>query len=822
MSSNRNLLIIVGLLAVVALVLAGVIGFFLFFSSPAPTPPPVEADNSWEQIQSAGKIVVGTSADYPPFTSFTDDFQLEGFDIALMNEIAQRLGVQPEFQNFAFDGLGNALLLDQIDVAIAAISVTPDRAALLGFSNIYLVTEDAFLTTDQAGLSISQAQDLAGRRVGVQAGSVQEQWAQTHLLDTGIIPVSNLLIYQEANAAVADLQAGRLDVVILDLPPAEVAVQAGGLVIAGRGLNTQSLAIALPKGAVSLKAEIDRVLGELQSEGRVAALAQQYLDLEPGEISPTPTATADAGGSVPTPTPVPCLDGLGFVEHLNFDDQGMSAPPDMQPGQPFTKGWRVRNNGTCTWTTDYQLVFAQGNTPAARMGGEPVAVTRDVAPGEVYEIQVNLIAPLQPGLYQGFWQMLNSQDVAFGARLPVGIRVPGAPTATPAPTQTPSPGINFTVDRTNIRQGECVVFSWQTENVREVYFYAQGQNWQDYPEAGVGSRRECPTVNTTYELRVVKQDGSVEIRQITIFVEPVVGAPLIQRFTVDPEPQITVGQCVTIRWNVTGDINTVRLTSNNSSLWDGAPAQGSQQDCPPGQGTIEYGIEANGPGGASRQQRTIRVVGAATATPAPTPEPDAPVIYAFDVSPNQVEVGGCVNISWRTGGGTSRVQISRDGNVTLDNAPIEGSVQDCNLTAAGTVIFRIDAANSAGQAIFQEDTVNVSEAPPNNPLAGTAWILQDGVPGTSVTISFGADGTVNGSSGCNSYSAQYLVTGQNLAITAPVGTNVFCAEPEGIMEQEAQFLADLPTAGSYEINRNGAELSIFDTGGTLMMTFSRM
>lgn len=824
MANNRNLLIIVGLLAVVALVLAGIVGFFLLSQPSTPVPPEGEADNTWEQIQSAGTIVVGTSADYPPFASFTSDFQIDGFDIALMNEIAQRLGVQPDFRNIAFDGLGSALELDQIDAAIAAISVTPERSALVDFSNIYLVTEDAFLTTEQSGITVSQPQDLQGRRIGVQAGTVHNQWARTVLLNSGAIPTRNLLVYEQVDSAVADLQDGRIDVVLMDLPVAESAVQAGagGLAIAGQGLNPQRLAIALPKGASSLTAEINRVLGELQSEGRVAELAQQYLDLETGELLPTPTATTDPGEAVATPTQAPCLDGLGFVEHLSFDDSDMSAPPELQPGQPFTKGWRVRNNGTCTWSTDYRLVFAQGNTPAARMGGEPVAVARDVAPGETYDIEVNLIAPLQPGLYQGFWQMLNTQNAAFGRRLPVGIRVPSQAAPTPAPTQTPAPGIDFAVDRTNIRQGECVTFSWQTENVREVYFYAQGQNWQEYPEAGEGSRRECPIVNTTYELRVVKQDGAVEVRQTTIFVEPVAGAPLIERFSVDPEPQITVGQCVDIRWNVRGEIDTVRITANNSSLWDGAPARGSQQVCPPGQGTIEYGIEAGGPGGTSRQQRTIKVVAEATATPAPTPEPDAPVINAFEVVPNQVEVGACVDVSWRAGGGASLVQIRRDGDIALDNGPVEGAVRDCNLSEAGTIIFRIDAFNRAGQATFQEESITVSGQPPDNPLAGTAWIMQDALPETSVTLTFDADGRAYGSAGCNSFSTTYLVDGQNLAVTVPGASNALCSEPDGIMEQEATFLANLPTAGSYEINRNGAELIIFDTGGAPMMTFSRM
>lgn len=802
MSNNRILLTIAGLLAVAVLTVCS--------PAPPPTPTPVVED-SWQQVQAAGKIVVGTSADYVPFEYYDSEFQLDGFDIALMDEIAQRLGVETQYRNIAFDGLGDALQFDQIDAAIAAISVTPEREASVDFSNVYLVTEDAILANDQTQVTIDQPQDLAGFRIGVQSGTVHEQWAQTNLVDTGLIQDDGLFLYELFVQAVSDLRAGRIDLVITDLPSAEVTAEESSLVIAGQGLNRQRFALALPKGATSLKAEIDRVLADLYSEGKVAELAQAYLELEPDELLPPPT---------PVSTPVVCRDGLALVQHLNLDDQNMSAPPQLQPGQPFSKGWRVRNTGTCTWELNYRLIFAYGNNPAARMGGESVALTQQVAPGGTADLQINLVAPLQPGTYQGFWQMVNGLNVAFGERLSVGITVPALPTPTPAPTQTPAPGIDFRVDRTNIKAGECVVFSWDVENVREVYFYAQGEKWQEKGVTGQESRTVCPAVTTTYELRVVKRDGAVEIRQIAIYVEPVVGAPAISRFTVDPEPQISVGQCVDIRWEVEGEVEQVKLAANNSALWDGAPKKGSLQNCPPGAGTIDYGLEAAGPGGTSRQQRTIKVVEEVPATPVPTPEPEAPVIHAFEVVPNQLEVGGCVNISWRSGGGTSLVQIKRDGGVVLDNAPLEGAVQDCNLSQPGTVIFRVEAYNPAGQTVFQEESVTVSEAAPDNPLAGTAWQLQGTLEDSTITASFGPDGSLNGSAGCNSYSAEYIVSGRSLAITPPNSAQTICAEPEGIMEQETAYLSALPSAGSFQIEDN--TLIIQDSGGTTIMTFSRL
>ena len=109
----------------------------------AATPAPTKGD--WEKIKAAGKITVGTSADYPPFEYYDKNFKMDGFDIALMQEIGKQLGLKVQFRDMAFDGLGNALQLGQIDVAMAAISVTPDREALLDFSDVYYVGEDAVL-----------------------------------------------------------------------------------------------------------------------------------------------------------------------------------------------------------------------------------------------------------------------------------------------------------------------------------------------------------------------------------------------------------------------------------------------------------------------------------------------------------------------------------------------------------------------------------------------------------------------------------------------------------------------------------------------------
>ena len=92
-----------------------------------------QSDDVWDRIVANKKIVVGTSWDYPPFASIDSSFHPVGFDIALIQEIGRRLNIPVEVEDFTFDGLPDALHLNQIDLAVAAISITPDRASRASF-----------------------------------------------------------------------------------------------------------------------------------------------------------------------------------------------------------------------------------------------------------------------------------------------------------------------------------------------------------------------------------------------------------------------------------------------------------------------------------------------------------------------------------------------------------------------------------------------------------------------------------------------------------------------------------------------------------------
>lgn len=840
-------------------------------SEPTATEPGPDAavDQVWAKIQASGTLLIGTSADYPPFEYYTDDFRLDGFDIALIREIGNILGLEVDISDMAFDGLGGALQVNQIDVAIAAMTVTDEREQFVDFSNIYFISEDAALAMGGSQIRVTSAEELAAYRLGVGSGTIYEDFVRTDLIETGLMPAGNLHVYARMDQALNELEMEQIDLVLLDLATADMAASEMGFTLAGSGNNQLRIAMAVPQDSFMLRSELNRALAELQIEGRVAELISEYFDIEQEVIPPVPTPESEE----PTPTPptsIGCIDAMDYVADLSYDDGGFQNIPEVPAGTAFQKGWRLRNSGTCTWDNSYSLVPVEGSSPAARMGGLPIPVQSIVSPGQTYDFFTNLTAPIKPGTYVEYWTMRNSDGGLFGDRVWVAITVPGVPTPTPLPTSTPSPEISFSANPETIQQGQCSTLTWSTENVRTVYVYPQGANWQDFGVPGIGSQTVCPQETTTYEMRVVKMDGSVEIRRVTVYVIPNSEAPQIVFFTVEPPGTIELGQCVLIRWAVEGDVTSINIWRNDVPLRTNAPLSGQMSDCPPNSGQFVYKIEATGSGGTSVSSQTVHVASSATPTrqptntpvptatpttppdvptntPAPTatstivpptatatavpptatPVPD-PIIYSFTAIPNIVTVGQCVTLNWSVGGNTDLVQILKESRVIYDDAPLRGSETDCDLSSVGTVTYQIRASNSAGGMASDGATVQVVEEIPNDPLDGTSWTLvsylssgqqTELLEGTTVTASF-TSGQVAGTSGCNTYGAAYTVDENNITIEPPLGTNLFCSEPAGIMQQEAVYQALLPTSATYQVRNETFIIS--DVNGQAILTFAQL
>ncbi len=722
-SSSRGIFIwmIVAVAVLVVLVVTFIILFILNRTEDEQVEIPVFAtmpaeDAVWQEIQSRGRLIVGTAADYPPFEYYDQNFQLDGLDIALIEEIGQRLGLDVELRDMAFDGLGNAIMVNQIDIAISAISATKERQQYVDFSNVYFVSRDAVLANADSPINeIASAEEVAGLKVGVERGTVYDNFVQTSLVESGLMPPENAHAYLRIDDALDDLVNGRIDLVALDLQPAQLAESQGGVKIVAEGLTPQQFAIALPKGAIGLRDQLNRVLFDMQNDGSLRQLTADYIGVTEEAIPPLPEPlpTSDSPPALP---PGGCIDSAQFEAHLNYDHQDFEGIPQLNPGETFQKGWQISNTGTCTWNQGYALIPVGGNNPAARMGGLPVVVETEVPEGQSYDFTADLIAPIEPGTYVQYWSMRNNQSgLLFGDRVSVAVEIVAAATPTPLPTQTPVPGIRFSVDPEIIEQGQCSTLTWAVENVQSAYLYEQGEDWQQNGVPDRGSLAVCPLTTSTYELRVVLNDGSVEIRQATIYVIPNPAVPQITRFTVDPSDQIALGQCVTVQWLVEGAVNTVNIFRNNVVIWPNAPISSALQDCPPSSGQQIYIIEVTGPGGTSQGQWPINVVGSGTPVPTSTPTvaPQTPtpgyepVIYFFLVTPAQIRVDQCVTLSWSVGGNTSRVSIIKNSVTVQENLAFNSSWNDCGNSNVGTAIYSIVASSPFNQTVTQQQTINI-------------------------------------------------------------------------------------------------------------------
>ena len=167
----------------------------------------------------------------------------------------------------------------------------------------------------------------------------------------------------------------------------------------------------------------------------------------------TPTAPATAAAAPPPAAAIPSTPQVkattapvvasvcnmaGFVSDVTIPDG-----TQMDPGESFDKTWELRNDGTCTWTEDYSLVFYSGS----QMDGPSSQALMDdgvtVAPGESIEITIDQTAPTSAGTYYGYWILQNASGVNFGigtggSPFYVMIVVSSDATATPTVTETPT------------------------------------------------------------------------------------------------------------------------------------------------------------------------------------------------------------------------------------------------------------------------------------------------------------------------------------------------------------------------------------------------
>ncbi|MFP4565309.1 MAG: basic amino acid ABC transporter substrate-binding protein [Spirochaetaceae bacterium] len=220
-------------------------------------------------------ITVATDATWPPM-EFVDSEtgDLVGFDIDLMNRIAEEAGFEVEIQNTAWDGIFAGLGAGEYDAVISSVTITDERDETMDFSEPY-INAGQVLIVHQSTSGVSTLEDLRGEQVGAQIGT------------TGAIEVQNmddveLRTYDEIGLAVEDLANRRISGVVADTPiAANYALQnedyADSLKIVGEPFTNEFYGIAVREGNDEVLAMIDEGLAAAREAGYIEELEDKWL-----------------------------------------------------------------------------------------------------------------------------------------------------------------------------------------------------------------------------------------------------------------------------------------------------------------------------------------------------------------------------------------------------------------------------------------------------------------------------------------------------------------------------------------------------------------
>ncbi|HYF83858.1 MAG TPA: transporter substrate-binding domain-containing protein [Clostridia bacterium] len=221
-----------------------------------------------EQIKAKGKIVLGTSADYPPYEfhkEINGKDEIVGFDIDIAKAVAEELGVQLEIKDMKFDGLLAALVADDIDFIIAGMVPKEERKQSVDFSIPYYQAEQKMLIKTAAAEKIKTIADLKGLKIGAQKSTVQEDIAKTK------IEASEVKSLSKITDLVLELKNDKIDGIVLVAPVAAAyAKQNQDLIVPDITFGKEDgVAVAVNKGNADLLEAIDKTLDKLMKDGSI-------------------------------------------------------------------------------------------------------------------------------------------------------------------------------------------------------------------------------------------------------------------------------------------------------------------------------------------------------------------------------------------------------------------------------------------------------------------------------------------------------------------------------------------------------------------------
>lgn len=430
----------------------------------------VSADDL-SDIKQVGVLRFGAPLEYIPFVYEDESGNPSGMDIALMEEVCRRMGVRMQKISFARDGIIDALNIGQVDVIGGGLSKTDARAQRIDFTRTYYNGEAQFICP----VSMSKPQTVTldsfkGMKIGVVKGSSFQDWVQNNLINIGIIPQNAVYTYSDSADGIKAMDRGDVNMIAIDQDVYESRYRGTGKYqVFYSGFNTENYAFGVRKGS-TLTDVINGHLVDMLRDGTAQNLANRFFTMDFSQKDSTIQKPVATLAPVATVVPSNCVNAMSYVADVTVKDGQTFAPTEG-----FRKTWRIYNNGSCTWDSNYTLQFVSGDA----MNGTYVRIPTTVKPGQTVDISADLKAPNKTGNFKGNWQMRSPQGAGFGQTIWVSIKVSGnapAPTARPSDGQTRQiPVINyFYANNTSGHLGDGTMVYWSVSNASGVTITCNG------------------------------------------------------------------------------------------------------------------------------------------------------------------------------------------------------------------------------------------------------------------------------------------------------------------------------------------------------------
>ncbi|WP_225630963.1 transporter substrate-binding domain-containing protein [Streptomyces solaniscabiei] len=224
------------------------------------------------ELVKAGRLTTCTHLPYPPFQSEIDG-RVQGFDVALVDLVAEDLGVEQDIVDQPFENFktGGSLNADQCDLAAAGMTITEERKKNVDFSDPYFQATQAVLADKDSG--ISSFADLKGKKAGAQAQTTGEDYAKGQGLD----PVS----FESSDAVLNGLRTGQVDAVVIDYPVVQGWLKdkanAGAFKVAEQIDTGEQYGFTVKKGNDKLREAINKALSDAKADGTYKKLYEQWI-----------------------------------------------------------------------------------------------------------------------------------------------------------------------------------------------------------------------------------------------------------------------------------------------------------------------------------------------------------------------------------------------------------------------------------------------------------------------------------------------------------------------------------------------------------------